>query len=69
LKTTRIEIVRYSRRIVTDNTPLSTEDERLTIDLSPKAFDLDGLRLESRQVIKQPKPAIISRLRNFLRRK
>jgi hypothetical protein len=68
LKTTRIEIVRYSRRLVTDNREPSDEDDLLTIDLTPEPFEVDAGRLEPCREIAQPKPFIL-RLREFLARR
>jgi hypothetical protein len=69
LKTTRIEIVRYRRTLVADNSVPSSEDERLTIDVTPEAFGIDTRPITSAEVIEQPKQALVSQLRDLLRRR
>ena len=69
MKRTHIEIVRYNRRLVTDNRGPGAEDDRLTIDVTPEQADLDAARPETFAVIVPHTSALISRLRDFLTRR
>jgi hypothetical protein len=69
LKTTHIEIVRYSRTLVANKGQPTVEDDRLTVDLTRERLEMDAGRPESYLEIEQHKPFILRLHEFFMRRR